>query len=55
MSAKSEIENLIKVKLELAEKHERLALVCKSKPAKKRLNHRALRFRRQAATLQSGK
>lgn len=55
MSAKSEIENLIKVKLELAEKHERLAKVRKSKPAKRRLYRRALRFRRQAATLQSDK
>jgi hypothetical protein len=46
---KREIENLIQVKTRLAEKCERLALVRKSKPARKRLNNLANKFRRQAA------
>jgi hypothetical protein len=49
MSKKSSIENLAKVKTDLADKYLRLANARKSKPAKARLLRHAERFRQQAA------
>jgi hypothetical protein len=48
VSIKTEYANLAKTKLALAQKYERLAKVCKSKPKQKTLIFQAHRFRRQA-------
>jgi hypothetical protein len=49
-----ERENIVKVKTALAEKYERRARNCNSKPAKARLEHQAERFRQQAANADKG-
>jgi hypothetical protein len=51
MSRKTEIENLIKVKNELADKYERLAKSVQSKPRSRSYRTRAEHHRRQAAVL----
>jgi len=51
VTKKSEIENLVKVKTELADKHERLAMTSHSTPKRNTMLHHAKRFRRQAETL----
>jgi hypothetical protein len=48
VTAKTKAANLVKTKLALAEKCERLVKVCKSKPKRKTLFTQAHRFRRQA-------
>ena len=50
MTKKAQAENIVKVKMALAEKYERLALERNSKPAKARLLRHANRFRAQADT-----
>lgn len=50
MAAKTRNQIMLEVKTALAEKHMRLAHVCRSKPAKARLLRHAERFRKQAAT-----
>jgi hypothetical protein len=54
MSKKTQNENIVKVKTELADKYERLARVRSSKPAKARLLRHAERFRSQAANAAKG-
>ncbi len=54
MTIESERANIIKVKTALAEKYERRARNCKSKPAKARLERHAERFRQQAANADKG-
>jgi hypothetical protein len=51
MSKKDVAAKLAQVKLELAEKCERLIKTVKSKPRQAKLRHQAARFRRQAADL----
>jgi|CXWL01.1.fsa_nt_gi hypothetical protein len=51
MSRISELENLVKVKNELADKHTRLARAVKSKPVQAKHHRRAERFRQQAIIL----
>ncbi len=51
MSKRSKIENLIKVKTELAEKYERFAANSNSKPARAKAQIRAKSFRQQATNL----
>jgi hypothetical protein len=51
MSKATEIEKLIKVKLALAAKCDRLAKVTKSTPRQNSMHYHAARFRRQAADL----
>lgn len=51
MSKKTKVENLLKVKLALAEKCDRLIQTTSSIPRLKKLRHQAARFRRQAADL----
>ena len=41
-------ERMLKIKLELAAKYDRLASITKSQPQRKRMQHHADRFRRQA-------
>ena len=41
-------ERMVKIKLELAAKYDRLATLTKSRPQRKRMQHHANRFRRQA-------
>jgi hypothetical protein len=48
VTKKTDVANLAKTKLALAEKCERLIKACKSKPRKENLRHQADRFRRQA-------
>jgi flagellar biosynthesis/type III secretory pathway chaperone len=54
LSKKSEVQNIVKVKTELANKYERLARDRSSKPMKARLLRRAERFRSQAANAAKG-
>ena len=54
MTQKSEVENIIQVKTDLADKYERLARACHSKPARLRLLRQAERFRSQAANAREG-
>jgi hypothetical protein len=54
VSKKSAVENIVKVKTELANKYERLARDRSSKPMKARLLRRAERFRSQAANAAKG-
>lgn len=49
MSKATEKENLVKVKLTLAEKYDRLSKVAKSKPKKATWARQAEKHRRQAA------
>jgi hypothetical protein len=51
MSQENKNAKLIQTKLALAQKHENLAHVTKSKPKRKRLLHHAQDFRRQAEQL----
>ena len=51
MSKATDKARLVKVKLALAEKCERLAKVSKSTPKQNTMNYHAARFRRQAADL----
>ena len=51
MTKKSQAKNYVEVKTALAEKYDRLARVCSSKPAKMRLLRHAERFRAQAANV----
>lgn len=52
MSRASELQRKIKIKTELAEKHERLAAVAGSTPKKRTWSFHARRFRNQALALQ---
>jgi hypothetical protein len=47
-------QNILKVKTALAEKYERRARSCRSKPARARLQHHAERFRQQAFNAENG-
>jgi hypothetical protein len=49
MTKKSQTKNIVEVKTALADKYDRLARVRSSKPAKRRLQRHAERFRSQAA------
>ncbi|MDA7980335.1 MAG: hypothetical protein MPJ50_16370 [Pirellulales bacterium] len=51
MSARAKIDNLVKVKTQLAEKYERLAAEANSKPARAKAMRRAKSFRQQASNL----
>jgi hypothetical protein len=51
MTKASQKKNKVEVKAALADKYDRLARVRSSKPAKKRLQRHAERFRSQAANL----
>ena len=48
MTKKSQTKNIVEVKTALADKYERLARTCRSKPAKARLLRHSERFRSQA-------
>ncbi len=48
MSHQAKTENLVAVKTRLAEKYDRLAKTCSSRPRRKTLMNRAERFRQQA-------
>jgi hypothetical protein len=52
MTKQAERANIVATKTALAEKYERRARNCKSKPAKARLEHQAERYRQQAANAQ---
>lgn len=52
MSQASELQRKIKIKIALAEKHERLAAVAGSTPKKMTWNFHARRFRNQAKAFQ---
>ena len=54
MPHNSELQNLVKVKLFLADKYLRLARARKSKPAKSRHHRHAEHFRHQANILSRG-
>ena len=49
MTHESKTKNIVEVKTALADKYQRLARVCRSKPARERLLRHAERFRQQAA------
>ena len=49
MSKQSALKHVVEVKTALAEKHQRLALMRKSKPGKATLLRHAERYRQQAA------
>jgi hypothetical protein len=52
MTKQARQEHIVEIKTALAEKYERRARNCNSKPAKARLEHQAERFRQQAANAQ---
>jgi hypothetical protein len=52
MSKQKKLENLVKVKNELADKYIRLAKAVNSRPRRKSLMHRAEHHRRQAVLLE---
>jgi hypothetical protein len=54
VTQQSQAENIVRVKTKLADKYERLARTCRSKPAKLRLLRHAERFRKQAACARKG-
>ncbi|MEX2306678.1 MAG: hypothetical protein WD738_03755 [Pirellulales bacterium] len=54
MAKKTQAENIIQVKTDLADKYERLARTRRSKPARERLLRHAERFRSQAANARKG-
>ena len=54
MAEHTQTENLVHVKAALADKYERLARVCRSKPARLRLLRHVQRFRQQAANARKG-
>jgi hypothetical protein len=53
VSKAKEKENLVKVKLALADKCDRLIKTVKSTPRKNTLKYQAAKFRRQAADIQN--
>ncbi len=54
MTKELETKNKVEVKTALAEKYQRLARTCRSKPARARLLRHAERFRSQATNISQG-
>jgi hypothetical protein len=54
VTKQAEAENIAQVKTALADKYERLARGCKSRPAKARLQRHSERFRAQAKNAAEG-
>ena len=52
VTAKSDLENLVNVKLALSRKYTSLANQTKSKPKKRQFSQQAVKFKRQAENLQ---